>query len=592
MKRKTLKKMCGFFSVFMAACSIAGAGIYAEEVGTESAYVQESDSETVNTAETLETPAAELQENSEEFDETEEAGGTETAESDTQAQEFGAEETGADETWKIEIWAEETWTEEVLDTEAAKIVDESVMVNLELFSGITEMNIADTLEDAGTACVLTFIAGMGENVSFTYVNGTEGQTILDACGGALPAGPAPANGKVFAGWVDNGSGNVIDGSEMVTGDMVFGAKLTACAHAETTTETVTEANCTEAGKENVICQICGTPVAENEIPALGHSANLVEAKEPTAEAPGNIAYYQCSRCGLLFADEACTKEITQQDTVLEFKEYTLRFFNPETQTNMIYTAQAGQTILEACGGAMPAVKKEGMIFDAWIESDSRLPVSGNEIVTADMDFGARFRICDHPEESVTTAVTIPATCVEAGKATKTCQACGKAWEEEIEATGIHTFGEWTVVKEATKTEKGIKERTCSMCQLKETEEIPVVSGSETETEPGGNTDDQTETNGGNTGNQTETDDVNTDDQTETNGGDIDDQPETEKVSNTGSGTGTGTSTGNNASGTGTGSASGTGTPNTGDNTNVFGWVLALLVSGGCVLGLRRKKAAR
>ena len=46
--------------------------------------------------------------------------------------------------------------------------------------------------------------------------------------------------------------------------------------------------------------------------------------------------------------------------------------------------------------------------------------------------------------------------------------CGE--EMDVEE---HTFGEWTVTKEATETEKGLKERTCSVCGYKETEDIPV-----------------------------------------------------------------------------------------------------------------------
>lgn len=40
----------------------------------------------------------------------------------------------------------------------------------------------------------------------------------------------------------------------------------------------------------------------------------------------------------------------------------------------------------------------------------------------------------------------------------------------------HDWGEWTVAKQPNSTETGIKERTCSRCGEKETEEIPVVPG--------------------------------------------------------------------------------------------------------------------
>ena len=39
----------------------------------------------------------------------------------------------------------------------------------------------------------------------------------------------------------------------------------------------------------------------------------------------------------------------------------------------------------------------------------------------------------------------------------------------------HSFGEWTVTKEASTTEPGSKTRSCSVCGFEETLEIPVLS---------------------------------------------------------------------------------------------------------------------
>lgn len=52
-------------------------------------------------------------------------------------------------------------------------------------------------------------------------------------------------------------------------------------------------------------------------------------------------------------------------------------------------------------------------------------------------------------------------------------------ELEIHNTkyGVHTFGEWTVTKAATCTEAGSRERTCSDCGTKVTEEIPALGHS-------------------------------------------------------------------------------------------------------------------
>ena len=70
-----------------------------------------------------------------------------------------------------------------------------------------------------------------------------------------------------------------------------------------------------------------------------------------------------------------------------------------------------------------------------------------------------------------------ATCTGAGYTGDTyCLGCGnvKIPGETIAAAG-HQWGEWTVTKEATETEKGEKTRECSVCHETQTEEIPTVS---------------------------------------------------------------------------------------------------------------------
>ena len=54
-----------------------------------------------------------------------------------------------------------------------------------------------------------------------------------------------------------------------------------------------------------------------------------------------------------------------------------------------------------------------------------------------------------------------------------CLLCG---EVVIEERVVHKFGEWTVIKEASKTEKGQRERVCSECGYKETEDIAKLGG--------------------------------------------------------------------------------------------------------------------
>lgn len=66
---------------------------------------------------------------------------------------------------------------------------------------------------------------------------------------------------------------------------------------------------------------------------------------------------------------------------------------------------------------------------------------------------------------------VPATCTESGSKTVVCEDCGETISTEvIPATG-HSFGEWTVTKEATCFEDGEETRTCSVCQAVETRPI-------------------------------------------------------------------------------------------------------------------------
>lgn len=63
-----------------------------------------------------------------------------------------------------------------------------------------------------------------------------------------------------------------------------------------------------------------------------------------------------------------------------------------------------------------------------------------------------------------------------------CSTCGEVLQaqEVISALG-HQYGEWVVVKEATETEKGLKEKVCSVCNKKVSEEFDLVVEEETPT---------------------------------------------------------------------------------------------------------------
>ena len=98
-----------------------------------------------------------------------------------------------------------------------------------------------------------------------------------------------------------------------------------CPHTAKTEHPAVAATCTEPGSEvYYTCDACGQMLdkdgnAIDAIPvvdALGHDSRHHDRVEPTHEENGNIEYWTCARCGKFFSDQACTKEITEADTIL------------------------------------------------------------------------------------------------------------------------------------------------------------------------------------------------------------------------------------------------------------------------------------
>ena len=85
-----------------------------------------------------------------------------------------------------------------------------------------------------------------------------------------------------------------------------------------------QATCEEVGNQEYWkCSSCGGFFADAEgtvtttldkvsVPALGHSPEKVEAKEPTHTEPGNHEYYVCARCNRAFKDADCSQPTTAE----------------------------------------------------------------------------------------------------------------------------------------------------------------------------------------------------------------------------------------------------------------------------------------
>lgn len=74
------------------------------------------------------------------------------------------------------------------------------------------------------------------------------------------------------------------------------------------------------------------------------------------------------------------------------------------------------------------------------------------------------------------------SCGEGGWERTICDKCNAVIAEKVlPATGEHQYGDWEIKAEPTAELKGVKERICSVCGQKQTEEIPATGSSATDT---------------------------------------------------------------------------------------------------------------
>lgn len=69
-------------------------------------------------------------------------------------------------------------------------------------------------------------------------------------------------------------------------------------------------------------------------------------------------------------------------------------------------------------------------------------------------------------------ITVAPTCNKDGITYFECVECGKKKDETVIKSTGHIWGDWAVIKEATYSDSGTKERECKVCHEKETEKIP------------------------------------------------------------------------------------------------------------------------
>ncbi len=189
-----------------------------------------------------------------------------------------------------------------------------------------------------------------------------------------------------------GCGNLIDKAEHSGGTATCKAKaicatcnveygtVNANNHVgETEIKGAVPASCDQPGYTgDTWCKDCNTKIKDGEPIPAGHKTTEVPAKDATHEAAGNIKYYTCSGCELLFADAEATTEIKAEDTVVAKGEHSYgEWVNTDAENHWKECACGNKIETAAHKDANTDGKCDVCGYNVGVSTDSNSPQTGD-----------------------------------------------------------------------------------------------------------------------------------------------------------------------------------------------------------------------
>ncbi len=233
------------------------------------------------------------------------------------------------------------------------------------------------------------------------------------------------------------------------------------------------ASCTQTGTLTRECSVC-KKTETNITEALGHNMTKTAANEATCTAAGNRVYWSCATCRKYFVDNEGKIEIPKDSWIIEATGHSY------TDKVVAATCTAKGYTEHKCSRCGDSYKDSytNMIPHRWGEWKITVPATQTTK-------GTKQRTCSVCKQSETleipvtthvhtyTGKIVAPTCTEKGYTLHTCE-CGNYYADTYTDALTHNWSDWTVTKQATETATGVKERSCSVCKIKETESIPTA----------------------------------------------------------------------------------------------------------------------